>query len=248
MKEFIKKDTKVLVDTPYAEAYIPKDLFGNPEDGNPTAYYLGEGICVTGLFNIRFYNSDKDPRESAKLRTFNYPSTITMFPSATEDLKLQLDKSMDEDTYRVCRFYKGDIIMDTKIQQDSKKCEAFMNLLIRGKLPKGLDYTALYFAWMKNFEINRVDPGVPAVTLQFAISENCRSAQNPKLQFRKIVNEKGVNMSDYKVHNMVNICSNSSVLNALAFERYGEMLTYSLNMSNQDMKQNLTPLEEVLRM
>lgn len=248
MNEFIKKDDKVILNTPYAEAYIPKDIMGDPEKGNPTAYFYGDGIRTTGLFNIRFYQSDEEPRESAKLRTFNYPNTITMYPSDTENLTLQLDPDMDEDKYLVLKFYKGDVIMDAKIQQGSKNCEGFLNLLIKGKLPKGLNYTDLYFSWMKNFAINNTNPGVPAITLQIIVSENCRAKGDPKKQFRKIVNNKGVSMTDYKVHNMVNICSNSSVLNALMFERFGEMLTYSLNMSNSDMKQNKTPLEEVLTM
>jgi hypothetical protein len=123
-----------------------------------------------------------------------------------------------------------------------------MNQLIRGKLPKGLNYMDLYFSWIKNFEVNGVNPGVPAITLQLIISENCRAKNDPMKQFRKIVNDKGVTLFDYKVHNMVDICSNSSVFNALIFERFSEMLTSSINMTKEDLKQNTTPLESVLYM
>ena len=248
MNEFVKSGEFVVLNSAYAEAYIPKELIGNPEKGNPTAYYYGEGLRTVGLFNIRFYDSDTADRNSAKLRTFNYPTTITMYPSEHETMKLRLSPDMEEDTYEVFKFYKGDIIMNTKVQQRSQNCEDFMNFLIRGKLPKGISYTDLYFAWNKNFKINKVNPGVPAITLQTIISENCRSKDDPMKQFRKVVDNPGVSMSDYRVHNMVNICSNSSVLNALTFERFGEMLTYALNMSKNDVKQNKTPLEEVLTM
>ena len=67
-------------------------------------------------------------------------------------------------------------------------------------------------------------------------------------QFRKVVANPGVSMSDYKVQNMVDICSNSSVLNALTFERFGQMLANSLNMSKTGKAQNTTPLEKVLTM
>ena len=249
MNEFVKDGEYVVLNVPYAEAYIPKSLIGDPQKGNPTAYFYGEGICTIGLFNMRFYNSDQvEKRESAKLRTFNYPNEITMFPSSTSTETLKLSPDMEEDIYEVLKFYKGDIIMSTKIQQKSQNCEQFMNFLIRGKLPKGLDYTDLYFAWEKNFTINNVNPGVPAITLQTIISENCRSKDDAMKQFRKVASNPGVTMSDYKVHNMVNICSNSSVMNALTFERFGEMLAYCLNMSKNDVKQNTTPLEEVLSM
>ena len=92
---------------------------------------------------------------------------------------MKLESDMEEDKYIIFKFYKGDIIMSTKIQKDSKNCEAFMKQLISGKLPKGLNYTDLYYAWMKNFQINGINPGVPAITLQIIISENCRSKNNP---------------------------------------------------------------------
>lgn len=248
MNEFIKEGEYIVLNVPYAEAYIPKSLIGDPEKGNPTAYYYGEGIRLIGLFNMRFYKSDNDDRDSAKLRTFNYPNVITMYPSEHVTETLQLTPDMDKDVYDIQKFYKGDIIMSTKVQKRSQNCEEFMNFLIRGKLPKGLNYLDLYFAWQKNFKINSVNPGVPAITLQTIISENCRSKDDAMNQFRKVVGNSGVTMSDYRVHNMVNICSNSSVMNALTFERFGEMLTYSLNMSKSDVKQNKSPLEEVLSM
>jgi len=249
MNEFIKEGDHIVLNVPYAEAYIPKDLFGDPEKGNPTAYLYGQGIRTVGLFNMRFFDSeDVVDRNSVELRTFNYPSVITMYPTEYITETLQLSPDMEEDTYQVLQFVKGDIIMETKTQKRSQNCEEFMNFLIRGKLPKGLKYTDLYFAWQKNFKINSVNPGVPAITLQTIISENCRSKDDAMKQFRKVVENDKVSMSDYRVHNMVNICSNSSVLNALTFERFGDMLTYALNMSKNDVKQNKTPLEEVLTM
>ena len=248
MNEFAENGNYVVLNVPYAEAYIPKEIFGTAEKGNPTAYEYGDGIRAVGLFNIRFYDSDEQDRDSVKLRTLNYPNTITMHPSEIEDLTLQLTPELEPSVYRVLKFYKGDIIMNTKSQKNSKNCEEFMNLLIRGKLPVGLNYQDLYFGWIKNFEINNVDPGVPSITLQTIISENCRSKDDPMKQFRKVVNDEGVSMTDYRVQNMVDICSNSSVLNALMFERFGEMLTSSLLMSKEGISQNTTPLEKVLTM
>lgn len=246
MREFAIHGDDIVLNVPYAEVYLPMDVVGTASEGKPTAYEYGEGIRTTGLFNIRFYNSDQETRESKKLRTFNYPNVITMYPSEKEILTLKLSPEMDQDKYLVLKFYQGDRIMSKKIQKKSTNCEDFMNLLIKGKLPKGLSYSDLYVAWKKNFRINGMNPGVPAITLQMIISENCRSKDDPMIQFRKIVNDSKVSLYDYRVHNMVDICSNSSVLNALAFERFGEMLTSSLNMTKSGIKQNTTPLEKVL--
>ena len=248
MNEFKVDGDYIVLNVPYAEAYIPASIFGEAGEGRPTAYEYGEGIRTTGLFNMRFYPNDTNDRSSVALRTFNYPNVITMYPSEKEVLVLQLSPDMDEDKYYVLKFYEGDVIMHKRIQQNSKNCEDFMNLLIKGKLPKGLNYVDLYLAWEKNFQINAVNPGVPAITLQMIISENCRAKNDPMKQFRKVVADDGVSLSDYKVHNMVDICSNSSVMNALTFERFKEMLTNSLTISINNVPQNTTPLEEVLTM
>lgn len=248
MNEFRKEGDYVILNAPYAEAYIPFSIVGDEDKGVPTAYFYGEGLRTIGLFNIRFYNDDEDERDSSPLRTLNYPNVITMYPSGIDVATLQLDPDMDPDKYYVLQFFTGDIIMESRVQKNSKNCELFMNLLIKGKLPKGLNYTDLYFAWEKNFQINGLNPGVPAITLQTIISENCRDKNDPMNQFRKVVANPGVVLSDYKVQNMVDICSNSSVLNALTFERFGQMLANSINMSKTGKVQNTTPLEKVLTM
>lgn len=241
----------VLLNVPYAEAYIPYDIIGDPQKGNPVAYRYGDGFRTIGLFNIRFYNSDQDDRASSPLRTFKYPNVITTYPSDSGEVStLQLDPNMEPDKYCILKYYEGDVIMSvaSASQMSSKSCEVYMNQLIMGKLPKGINYMDMYFSWVKNFQINGQNPGVPFVTLQMIVAANCRYAKDPSIEFRKVVNNPDVKMTDYEVHNMVDIASASSVFNALTFERYGDMLTSSLNMSKQDKKQITTPLEEVLYM
>lgn len=238
--------SSIIVNVPYAEAYIPYDIVGDPSKGNPVAYEYGEGVCTIGLFNIRFFSKEDEDRDKPKLRVFKYPNEIIMYPSDRETKTLKLDKNLREEKYLILKFYQGDVIMAANIEKKSQKCEAFMNQLIQGKLPKGLRYDDLYFSWNKNFKINGINPGVPAITLQMIISENCRAVGDMSKQFRKVVNNPGVTLYDYEVHNMVDVCANSSVLNALIFERFGDMVTSSLNMTKEGIKQNTTPLEEVL--
>lgn len=251
MNEFIKDGENILVNAEYAEAYIPYDLVGDNEKGRPTAYRYGEGIRCIGVFNMKFFDSEEDiaNRDAKKVRTFNYPNEITMYPSNQDVMTLQLSSDMNPEKYLVLGFRKRDIMMKSRIQKNSKNCEAFLDFLFKGKLPKGLSYTDLYFSWIKNFQINATNPGVPAITLQLILSENCRSAADPMKQFRKVSEEPGVSMTDYRVHNMVDICSNSSVMNSLIFERFGQMLSYAINMSkDKGTKQSISPLEDVLSM
>lgn len=247
--EFIKENDLIKVNVPYAEAYIPFDLFGDPENESPVAYFYGEGIKTIGLFNMRFYDSPDTDRNSVKLRTFNYPNTIETYPSEKEIVTLKLREDLDEDKYYVLKYNKGDIMMHDLGKKSSQNCEQFLNLLIKGKLPTGLSYTDLLFSWMKNLDINKIDPGVPSLTMQFIISENCRSKDDPMVQFRKVAGkDENVSLMDYKVYNMVKVASHTSVMAALAFERFSDMLTTALNMSKSGVNQNKSPLERVLSM
>jgi len=243
---FYKENDTIKLNVPYAEIYIPYDLFGDPEKESPVAYFYGDGIRTIGLFNMRFYKSEDDDRDSAKLRTFCYPNNIDTYPFEWEILTLKLSEDLEPDKYYVLKYRKGDIVMNDLVKMSSKNCERFLNLLIKGKLPTGIPYTDLLFSWIKNLEINDVNPGVPSLIMQFIISENCRSKDNPMLQFRKVAGKGNVKMTDYKVYNMVNVASHTSVMAALTFERFGDMLTSALNMTKSGVKQNKSPLEKVL--
>jgi hypothetical protein len=246
--EFIKENDLIKLNVPYAEIYLPFDIVGDPDKESPVAYWYGDGMRTIGLFNMRFYNSPDDDRDSAKLRELNYPNSIVTYPSDWEIANLKLSEDLDEDKYYILKYNKGDVIMNDLIEQKSQNCERFLNLLIKGKLPSGISYTDLFFSWLKNFKINNVNPGVPSLIMQFIISENCRSKDNPMLQFRKVAGKGNVNPTDYKVYNMVNVASHTSVMAALAFERFGDMLTASLNMTKSGTKQNKSPLERIISM
>ena len=49
--EFKKSEDgkNIVLAVPYAEAYIPCDIIGDPDKGNPVAYEFGEGIRTIGL-------------------------------------------------------------------------------------------------------------------------------------------------------------------------------------------------------
>ena len=105
--EFKKSEDgkNIVLAVPYAEAYIPCDIIGDPDKGNPVAYEFGEGIRTIGLFNMRFYQNDEMDRESTKLRTFKYPNVITMYPSDRETVELQLAPDMDPEKYLILKYF-----------------------------------------------------------------------------------------------------------------------------------------------
>lgn len=250
MNEFIRQDDNIILNAGYAEAYIPESLFTDIESEAPkssVAYMVGTQVHTIGVFNMRIMNSEDDDPEKFKLRTFSFPTAIDTFPSDVVKRTMSLGLNDDApEPYRVLKYIRGDIIMNARTVQNNDNCEAFMNMLLRGKIPTSIPYDQLIHIWDRNFKINGVNPGVPSVTLQLIISEMCRDKKDPSLQFRKTAGKGNVKMTNYLAGNMRTVASYTNVMNALTFENMGEMLTTSINITREGKVQDRSPLEKVL--
>jgi hypothetical protein len=255
MKEFIKQDDKIYVNVPYAEAYIAEELFKTDEEtASSIAVQYADGYKTVGIFNMRFYQSDEDDRESSPIRTFNYPNMIMTYPSdSIANVKLHLtngDDSDDKDAtkYRVLRYYLGDIIMAAEEVQDAANCTKFLNMITKGKIPNTIPYDVFVEIWHNNFQINDFNPQVPSVTLQMIWAEMCRCPDDITKPFRLLYGKGGANTTNYVETNMNNVASATSVFSALSFERFSDKMTTSLNMTREGVQQRRSPVEEVLSM
>ena len=245
MNEFKKDGNYIYINVPYAEAYIPTDLFSDSKSS--VSYFYGDAIRTLGIFHMRFYKSDEEDRESVPLRTLKYPNTIETHPTSYTTEKLTLDGI--EDDYYVLSYYMGDILMDSRTDKSILNCEAFMDDLIKAKLPNTLNYQDLLFYWLKNLKTNAIDPGTKAIIEQLIISENCRYAKDPKIPYRKIAaTSDTLKPEDYVIYNMNNEYDTNSVLSGISCERVKDKLATSITMSMKDTKQNVSPLEKVLLM
>ena len=137
--------------------------------------------------------------------------------------------------------------MESKSVQNILNCEAYMDALLKAKLPESIDYQELCLNWIKNFKTNGVHPGTKAVTLQLIISENARYAKDQSMPYRRYAaTAKEIKPEDYVMVNMNSITANNSVLSGIGFERVKEKLATSLTMSKTGAKQNVSPLEKVI--
>lgn len=252
-KELTNDGKYIFINTPYAEAYIPDELFDRPnEDPSPSslAYNTGESIVTIGIFYMRFFDSDenvKSQREKVKVRTLAYPNKIETFPSGNTT-KETLTINGATEVYRVFRYYRGDILMAASSQKSANNVEMFTKLVMAGKVPNSLSYDELYFTWKKNFEINAVNAAIPPVLLQAIISKVCRNPENTGEEFRKLAGQKKVDPYNYIMLSMNQISAYSSVMTSMAFERFSEKLTTSLIMTKEGTPQEKSPIEQVITM
>lgn len=245
--EFVKDGHNIVLNVPYAEAYIPTSLFKDTESDSAVAVEYGEGFKVVGVFNMRCFQSEDQPRATVPLRTFNYPNTIVTYPDTSSIQTLTLQEGMEPDKYRIFHYQFGDVIMASESDQAVGNCTKFLNMITRGKIPNTIPYDQFVHIWENNFDINNFNPGVPSVTLQMIWAEMCRSRKDITVPFRMEYG-KGANPTDYVSTNMNTVAAATSVFAGLSFERISEKLASGINMTRSGVEQRRSPMEEVLSM
>ena len=267
--EFISKDGKIIVNCDILEAYIPLSLFDDDRAGNDITHAaiassFGDGFKLVGIFNIRFANGEDAEKKiaSAPLKTFIYPNIIETYPSSTVDRKMSLgnnadieDGEIDSETdaevdageipYRVLRYVRGDIMMDAYNKRDSDNCVKFIDLLTKGKIPSTVLYADIYNAWIRNIEINKANPEVPYMTLQFIIASLYKCSGDITKPFR-FVYGKNMNRNDYYTTNIRGSVAGSSIFANQTFEHMNRMLTNAVNITRRDLPQEKSPIEKTL--
>ena len=247
MNEFRKEDGCIIINVPYAEAYIPTSLFTDSKSS--VAYFHGDAIRALGMFYMRFFKSDENvDRENTALRTFKYPNMIETRPTSYHKETLSFNGAEEEEVY-VLQYYYDDIMCDARSEKHVLNCEAFMDALNKAKLPKSIGYEDVYFSWMKNFKINGIHPGTKAIIPQIIVAENTRYAKDETKPYRMYAAfAKELKPDDCVMVNMNAITANNSVLSGIGFERVKEKIATSVTMSMKNVEQNISPLEKVIIM
>lgn len=246
--EFVRDEENVYLNVPYAEAYIPRELFKEEDSNSAVAVEYGEGFKVIGVFNMRFFDNDTEPRDSRPLRTFSYPNSIITFPDSSTTVQLQLTPDREPERYTVLKYYMGDIIMGSENVQAVNNCTRFMNMIMMGKIPESIPYHKFVEIWQTNFEVNNFNPGVPAVILQMIWAEMCRSRSDITKPFRLEYGTGKASPTNYHSTNMNTVAAASSVFTGISFERQTEKMAAAVNMTRAGTEQRRSPIEEVLTM
>lgn len=248
MNEFVRTDDYIYINTPYAEAYVAKELFSEEDTPSSIATQYGDGFKLIGDFNMRFFDNENQNRESRPLRTFNYPNAIITFPSSYSIEKIALNEYMEPEPYYIFKYEFGDIMMEADAIKSSNNCTKFLAMITSGKIPNTIPYDKFIQIWETNFDINGVNSGVPSVTLQMIWAEMCRSRKDITIPFRKEYGTGKTDPTHYIQTNMDNVAAATSVFSGIAFQRTTEKLASSINMTKNNVEQRRSPIEKVLSM
>ena len=245
MNKYLKADKGyiVLANAAYAEVYIPKD---DIDGSGAIGVIQGDIINILGVLNISFFDSSGKKLGTSLLKM---PTWINLFAVNRENKTVELPGYDTPVPCVVVTYMTGNKLTTTTTIQDSANCMAFLDVVLKGKLPPTIPYSDAYELLSLNQEINGVNLGVPAMILELILSGVYRYKENPALKY-SIVAAKNPKISefDYKMMNSRQVCQYTSTFTAMTFEDIDSMITTSINKTKNKEPEPYVPTEDIIKM
>lgn len=236
---FRSDGNNIYLNIPYCEFYIPMYYFSSTKK---FAEDLSSKINVLGFFNIGIFENGK----LKEMKTLNLPTMITI---NVPDSELREVEMLNGEVMqcKVIKYLKDANIMQSMIFEDDTNATMFLQCILSGDLPKIIPYSKILEVWMKNQELNNVNFGVSSCYLELILSVMYRNPNNMTEKFAKIASNKDVSDYDYAAGSIRQICQYNSTFSALTFEDIDSMITTSLNRSRDKIKENPSPVEQIIK-
>lgn len=241
------KDGVIHLDSGKLEIYTPQVYVGSIASIN------GDTAATLGAAVYKYYTDPKDKKPS-KVGVLNIPSIITFYPTYLESNVKDtiwdgIYDDLNENEYTVLSFEAGSKIMNQYSIKHLNNVVSFFDLLIERKIDNNIPYNMLSKIFMKNCTMNGVDLGCPISIIDLIIYKLCRSKKDINKPFAHVIGkDPKVSQVAYQFVNIRDICSTDSVFAALAFEDMNSMLDSSLNMTLREQEQNVSPIEQIIKM
>ena len=227
----------------YAEIYIPKD---NIDGSGSIGVMHGDIINILGILNISFFNNDGKLIETKLLKM---PTWIDLFAVNRENRTMDLPGYDAPVPCIVITYTNGSKITPANTIQDSANCMAFLDVILKGKLPPNIPYSQTYELLSLNQQINSVNLGVPAMILELILSGVYRYKENPAIKYsRAAAKNPKISEYDYKMMNSRQVCQYTSTFTAMTFEDIDSMVTTSINKTKTHEPEPYVPTEDIIKM
>lgn len=222
------------------EILIPKYFF----DAN-MAEDAGTSIKTVGILPIRVYEKDK----LILSEILNIATKIELYPKEQDEWTGVVVPDTPEYSYKVMRFYRGEVIMPEAVVANSDNVKEFLESLMGGKWPRYIPYNKLVLIWEKNLELNKTSLNVPIGILGLIISSIYRDRKDPNLRYVDAWKaDPKKSQYDYVTASMREIAARSSTFAAITFEDQDAMITSALNNNKLKRKEKVSPIEKIIKM
>ena len=221
------------------EIYLPS-YFLNPEEN--IASVMGNKVESLGLF---WFKVDGEFYE------LQIPVKLVFEFTEQSKKKLKLRPMMPEMEYTIFTLKNGDAFMyDTNHKQDSDDLTWFISKLIEGaKLPPTISYDEIFPLFARALEITKINDrlGVPALTIEFILSELFRERKNTSNPYRLVYDGKKLNPYDYRMIRIVKVPEMNSTFTGMIGEDIKQQLVSAVLKNRQGVKERISPIEKVLK-
>ena len=241
---YFRKDNEgnIVFTGKYMEVYISQYYFDKR-----AAEIIGTHFKTLGIVNFRIFD-DINGTKPQKLRVFNLPVEIVTFPSGGyEKKKLDL-VGKGEQEYYVLKYYNDDTLCKSEIMCNVSTFTLCMNIILGGKLPETIPYDAVLELWADSFTMNGIEFDVPDLTKEMCVAQVYRDPKNIENTFGSVI---GANpkhsMYDYKQVNSRELTAANSTFNGLIFEDWDEMVRSGCLNTKTNKKENISPIEEIMK-
>ncbi len=235
------KKGHIICNVPYLEIYIPMAFF---DKSGKIAVDNGDTITSIACLPIGLFENGK----LKEIRTIKLGERMNFFVYDSEVVNMALPGS-PEGPVKVLKYFKGHEIFNDYIVQNSSSIQAYIELILGGKIPSTLSYSAINTIWNKNLEMNNGGLGVPATNRELVLSVQCRDQTAPTRIFAERLNDTpNATEYEYAMVNMRQICQFSSTFAALTFEDFDSMVTSSLKRTKEHLPEPESPLEQLIKM
>lgn len=228
------------------ELYTPQKYMGSINTID------GDKANIMGLVLYKYYDKVTDTKP-VKVGVLNDPSMVVFYPvdiqtNVMDNIWGNKYDITNTNEYTVLQFEKGSRLMNKDIVCNLDNVTLFMDLLLGSKIDNNIPYNMLAQCWIKNIDMNRQNLEVPFSIINLIIYKLCVSQKNPNKQFGELFGkDPKISPVAYKFIGIRQICANDSVYTALSFEDMNSMIDASLNMTQSERDQKVSPLEQIIK-
>lgn len=216
----------------YIEIYIPLDYF---EDN--LAVNKGDKISTFGLVFIR--------KKEGPFKLITVPITFELQLYEMEDTEITIQGI--KIPCKALKYLKDSYVFDPSVQQTFNDGEAWVTMILNGKVPKCINYAKLIDIWWKNCEISNTDLKCNNKIMELIIAAMYRSRKDFK---RRYGQEYGLRTEqvgyDYATGNVRDVVESLSTFSGMVFEDISRMITSGINNSTEGIEEPVSPFEKII--
>lgn len=227
----------------YLEIYIPLNYFENDSKDNPEAACAVDHGRSVSVFALLYCKG-----KSGNYKFMNVPTKIEVMQYSFDD-ENTITIHGKTIKVRTLKFMKDSLICSDTVVQNFNLGEAWVDMLLNGKVPSAINYPKLINIWWNNCEITGIDLQCNSKIMELVITNLYRNAANKKERYGIVYGKKtSPEGYDYDNQNYRNVVKSLSSFSGFIFEDISSMITSGINNSLEKIEEPESPLEKIIRL